>query len=126
MFKKTDNDKTKKQLNTDKTGKNLKITGGRPVNEAFLNKFFKVFSTEDIYHFEALYIELQDKIKAIGINVEQFMAQIKDSYTRYQAYKNLDPFLPMDKKALKYVEKFIRESINKTYLAVKDEVNKNK
>ncbi len=93
----------------------LKIAGGRPISEAYLNVFFKVFSADQIYFFEALYHELSPKLHAMGMSGEQFMEKIKDAYTRFQESRNIDPFTPMDKKGQKYVEDFLRKSIDQVY-----------
>lgn len=93
----------------------LKINGGRPVSEAYLNNFFRVFSVEHILGFEKLYRELEEKIKAINMTPEDFMKQVNDAYRRYQEARNLDQFMPMDKKSFQYVENFMRTSIEKVY-----------
>lgn len=106
----------KKSKGNDK--RPLKIAGNRPVSEAYLNAFFKVFSVDQIYFFEELYNELSPKLSKLGINGEQFMEQIKDAYTRYQEHRNIDAFSPMDKKGQKYVEDFMRKSIDQVYAAL--------
>ncbi|MCS6984033.1 MAG: hypothetical protein NZM25_02755 [Leptospiraceae bacterium] len=93
----------------------LKINNGRPVSEAYLNTFFRVFSVEHVLGFERLYRELEDKIQAINMTPEDFMKQVNDAYRRYQDSKNLDHFYPMDKKGFQYVENFMRVSIEKVY-----------
>ncbi|MDH5719468.1 MAG: hypothetical protein OEZ13_02490 [Spirochaetia bacterium] len=117
MFKNRDKNETKKTEQAFK-GKPLKITGGQPLNEAFINKFFKVFSAEDLYNFENIYNDLESKLKKINVDPEKFMNQIREAYSRYQEYKELDPFFPMDKKAMKYVDKFIRKAVNDTYESI--------
>ena len=89
----------------------LKIAGDKPMSEAFQNTFFKVFSVEQLENFDKLYRELESKIIRMGMNSDGFMKMVRDSYMRYQEYKNIDPFTPMDKKGFKYVEGFIRKSI---------------
>ena len=101
------------------SGKPLKIAGNKPITEAFLNNFFKVFSAEQMYSFEKLYNELEPKLKFINIDGEAFMTQIRDAYKRYQDYKNLDSFTPMDKKGMKYVIQFIRKAVDQTYDGIK-------
>lgn len=95
--------------------RSLQITGSRPLSEAFLNSYFRMLSAEQMFAFEDLFIELSPKLKAVGMNSEEFMNHIRQSYQRYQEHKRLDPFLPMDKKAQKYVEDFMRESVDKMY-----------
>jgi len=95
----------------------LKITGGKPASDAFLNTFFKVFSFENIQVFEDLYIELEPKLKKINIDGPKLMEQIRDAYTRYQKFKDLDTFTPMDHKAEKYVVNFIRKTVTDVYNA---------
>lgn len=97
----------------------LKITGGKPVSDAFLNSFFKVFSMKNIQSFESLYNELEPKLKFLKIKSEDFMQQIKESYTRYQKYKNMDSFTPMDSKAEKYVINYMRKAIDEIYKVAK-------
>lgn len=114
------NKKTKQSTSAKKKtdDKPLAITGGKPLSEAFLNNFFKVFSADQIYAFDELFKELQPKLKALNITGEEFMKQIRDAYSRFQEHKDLDPFYPMDKKGQKYVEKFMRESIESVYQSV--------
>lgn len=114
----SDSGKSKKpteRSNKNMKNKNLKVAGDRPMSEAFLNNFFKVFSAEQIYYFEDLYNELEPKLKRIGMSGEEFMKQVRDAYARYQEHKNLDPFTPMDKKARNYVSDFLTNSINNVY-----------
>lgn len=102
----------------------LKIAGGKPASDAFLNTFFKVFSMSNIQAFESLYSELESKLKFLKIDGPSFMEQIRDSYTRYQKYKNLDSFTPMDSKAEKYVVSYMRKTINEVYKVAKKGKNK--
>ena len=101
------------------SNKPLKITGGKPLSEAFLNSFFLVFSAEQVQEFERIFLDLEPKLKALKIDGEEFMKQIRDAYKRYQEYKGIDSFVPMDKKGLKYVEDFIRKAIDSTYSGIK-------
>ena len=105
-------DKSNKKALSDKP---MKIANGRPLSEAFLNTFFKVFSIKQMHSFEKLFIELEPKLKRINMNGEEFMKRVKDSYQRYQEFKKIDPFTPMDSKGEKYVSKFMREAIDTTY-----------
>ncbi len=111
-----DNEKEKKeieQLFHNKTP--LNISGGVPISQAFLNKYFLLFSPKQIMFFENLYLELVEDIKAMSMNGEQYFEEVYNSYVRYQKYNSLGSFTPMDEKAKKYVEKFIR----KTFMNIK-------
>ena len=79
-----------------KTG--LNITGGKPLTEAYLNTFFKLFNAEQVMFFEELYVELKSDLDKLNITGEMFMKYAKEAYMRYQTYKKLDAFQPMDKK----------------------------
>ncbi len=98
----------------------LEIAGNKPMTEAFLNSFFNVFTPEQILYFEKLYKELKPKLEVLKIDGPKFMEYVRDAYSRYQEYKKLDPFYPMDKKGQKYVENFIRESVERAYQGVKN------
>ena len=87
---------------------NLLITGGKALNESFLNHYVKIFSVDQLIYFEALYLELKPKCDAFRMKGPDFLNYLKDSHQRYQSNKKLDPFKPMDAKSQRYVEISIR------------------
>ncbi|RME91887.1 MAG: hypothetical protein D6767_04300 [Candidatus Hydrogenedentota bacterium] len=105
--------KAKNHLNLAK--RPLHIAGGKPMSEAFLNVYFKVFSAEQLLRFEDLFLSNKKKLDELGISGEKFMEMIRESYERYQKFKKLDPFTPMDKKGEKYVRNYLQETIDKVH-----------
>ena len=97
-------------------GKKLKITNGNPLTEAFLNNYFQLFSVDFLLEFEKIYNKLEHKLKAIGMDPDAFMSQIKDTYNRFQEYKQLDAFTPIDKKGFKYVKDYVAYSSKSKHL----------
>ena len=85
------------------------------MSNAFVNSFYKVFSVDQLYMFEDLFNELEPKLKAINMSPNDYITHLRDSYKRYQEYKGLDPFYPMDKKGFKYVEQYLRKAVESTY-----------
>ena len=96
--------------------KKSNVAGNKSIKNAYLNIFFNLLSTEQIIFFEKLYLEQKDKLERLKITSEDFMKYVRDSYSRYQEYKQIDAFQPMDKKGQKYVKnsllKTIKESLN--------------
>ncbi|MCB1148095.1 MAG: hypothetical protein KDK38_14940 [Leptospiraceae bacterium] len=111
--------KTTKSGSGNLSTRPLKINHGKPLSEAFLNNFFKVFSADQILEFEEFFSNSEAKLKAIGIGPDEFMKHVRDSYTRYQDHKGLDSFMPMDSKGLKYVLEFLSKSFDTIYEAKK-------
>lgn len=99
------------------SNRKLKINGDKPLSDAFLNAFFKVFSADQVIKFDDLFRENEEKLKAIGMDGADFMKHIRDSYTRYQDHKGLDSFYPMDTKGYKYVHEFMQKTIDSVYEA---------
>ena len=99
----------------------LKIAGGRPVSEVFLNQFFGTLSLSQIHRFEKLYRDLESEINLINMDSQSFLDQIKNAYKRFQENRALDAFSPMDEKGFRYVHNFLRKSINEIAEKVKKE-----
>ena len=99
--------------------KALNVTGNKPINKAYLNTLYSLFSVEQVISLENLYLELKEKLDKLNITGEGFMKYAKDSYKRYQEYKKIDAFQPMDKKAQEYVENFLRKTIKNALNASK-------
>jgi len=98
--------------------KKLKITNGHPLSDAFLNNYFQLFSVAHLMEFEKIYGKFEQKLNTIGMPPDSFMNLIKDTYTRYQEYKKIDAFSPMDSKGLKYVTDYIKKTVDKVYDSV--------
>ena len=91
--------------------KQLHVTGGKPLSSAYLNNFFNLFSIEQILRFEELYLELKDDLDSLCLSGEMFMQNAREAYIRYQDYKQIDSFEPMNDKALEYVEDSLRRIV---------------
>ena len=89
----------------------LNVTGGKPITDSYVNAFFKLFSPDQILAFEELYLELKPDTDRLHMTGEIFMRHAKDAYVRYQEYKELDAFQPMDDKGFMYVEESLRKII---------------
>ena len=99
----------------------LNVTGGKPITNSYVNAFFKLFSVEQIFAFEKLYLELKHDTDSLYMSGDMFMRHAKDAYVRYQEYKELDAFQPMDDKGFTYVEESLRKIIKQ---AVKERKTK--
>ena len=70
-----------------------------------------MFSIEQILRFEELYLELKDDLDSLCLSGEMFMQNAREAYIRYQDYKQIDSFEPMNDKALEYVEDSLRRIV---------------
>ncbi len=116
FFKESDKEKkarSKKKISLSEDSP-LNITGGKPITDSYINAFFQLFSVEQIFSFEELYLELRKDIDSLYMSGEIFMRHAKDAYIRYQEYKELDAFQPMDEKGFAYVEASLRRMIKQT------------
>ena len=113
--KKSKEEQAKQETPEKKEKLILNVTGHRPLSNSYLNTFYRLFSKEQIMFFEGLYLDLKDKLDRLNITGEEFMKYAKDAYQRYQTYKKIDPLHPMDKKAQKYVTKFLRKTVEAAF-----------
>ena len=116
MFSKENKNKDFKKVPLISKDTPLNVIGGKPINNAYVNTFFQLFSIDYIFAFERLYLELKDQTDQLYMSGEMFMRHAKDAYIRYQEYKKLDAFQPMDNKGFEYVERSLRKVIK---LAIK-------